>query len=78
MPDSAVTEVAFADNEELENAYEGVAMGTKVMAADAEEVIVALLLSGTSVNILKSRDESFGLSRVLLKQLCNRDALAAL
>lgn len=76
MPDSAVTEVAFIE-EELENAYEGVATGTKVWT-DAEEVIVALLLSGTSVNILKSRVESFGLSRVLLKQLCKRVAAAAL
>jgi hypothetical protein len=76
LPDSAVTEVAFIE-EELENAYEGVATGTKVWT-DAEEVIVALLLSGTSVNILKSRVESFGLSRVLLKQLCKRVAAAAL
>lgn len=76
MPDKAVTEVAFID-EELENAYEGVAMGIKVWT-DAEEVMVALLLSGTSVNILKSSVESLGLSKVLLKQLCKRDALAAL
>ena len=78
MPDSTVTELKFVD-EELENAYEGVAIGTKVMTADAAEVIVALLLlSGTSVNILKSRLGSLGLSKVLLKQLCRRVALAAL